>query len=63
MSKFHPGEIVELKGLKFRVAAMNYEGKLILTPAHVKESITDMTMRLQSTRPVEPSDYDPKKKP
>ena len=61
MSKFHPNEIVELKGQQFRIVATNHEGKLILAPAHVKESITDMTMRLQSTRPVEPSDFDPKK--
>jgi len=62
MSTFRPGEIVELKGQKFRIAAMNFDGKLILHPAHIKESTTDMMVRLQSTRPVEPSDYDPKKK-
>ena len=61
MSEFYPGEIVTLKNKDFRIVATNHEGKLILVPSHVKESITDMTMRLQSTRPVEPSDFDPKK--
>lgn len=36
---------------------MNYQGKLILTPVHVKEGVSDMMMRLQSTRPVEPDDF------
>lgn len=54
MSKFYPGETVEVKGLSFRVAAMNHQGKLILTPVHVKEGMSDMIMRLQSTVPVEP---------
>ena len=59
MSKFHPGEIVEVKGLQFRVSAMNYQGKLILTPIHVKENISDMVMRLQSTVAIEPGETKP----
>lgn len=55
-SKFIPGEVVELKGVEFRVAATNHEGKLILTPVHIKESMTEMMMRLQSTRPVKLTD-------
>lgn len=50
---FRPGEIVELRGEKFKVVATNYEGKLILHPfyegSRAKESISDMTLRLQST--------------
>ncbi len=63
MSKFHPNEIVELKGERFRIAATNHEGKLILHPAPLKESTVDMMIRLQSTRPVEPDDLVPPKKP
>lgn len=49
MSKIKPGEIVTIKGQDFRIAAMNHQGKLILVPIHVKEGISDMVMRLQST--------------
>jgi len=61
MSKFRPNEIVELKGVRFRIAATNHEGKLILHPAVLKESTMDMMTRLQSTRPVEPADFPLKK--
>ena len=56
---FRPGEILELKGRRFQVAAINYDGKMILRPAYVKESTGDMMMRLQSTAPAkltEPQD-------
>jgi len=51
MNPFRPGEFVELRGQRYKIAATNYDGKLILHPAHVKESITDMAVRLQSTVP------------
>jgi len=54
MSNFRPGEVVELKGKLFKVAACNYEGKIILHPIGSKETISDMAMRLQSTVACEP---------
>lgn len=49
--QFRPGEILELRGQKFKIVATNYEGKLILHPYYEKqkESIGDMALRLQST--------------
>jgi len=50
MIPFRPGEFVELRGQKYKIAATNYDGKLILHPAGIaKESNMDMMMRLQST--------------
>ena len=50
MNPFRPGEFVELRGQKYKIAATNYDGKLILHPASItKESSEDMMMRLQST--------------
>lgn len=49
MKPFRPGEIVELRGQEYKVAATNYEGKLILHPLQMKESAMDMMVRLQST--------------
>lgn len=46
-----PGEEFELRGRRYRVAATNYEGKLILHPVHTKETTADMMVRLQSTSP------------
>mgnify|MGYP001567906589 CR=1 FL=1 len=63
MHKFRPGQEVTIHEQKFRIAATNHEGKMILVPAAMKEGVGDMMMRLQSTRPVEPADFDPKKKP
>ena len=51
MNPFRPGEIVELRGQKYKIAATNYDGKLILHPAHVAETAVDMMTRLQSTVP------------
>lgn len=55
MKTFRPGQIVSVDGQQYKVMATNYEGKIILTPAHVKESISDMAVRLQSTVPNEES--------
>jgi hypothetical protein len=55
MKTFRPGEFVTLEGMRYKVMATNFEGKLILSPAHVKESIADMAVRLQSTVPNEES--------
>ena len=55
MKVFRPGEFVTLEGMRYKVMATNFEGKLILSPAHVKESISDMAVRLQSTVPNEES--------
>ena len=51
MKPFKPGEIVTLREQDFKIVATNYEGKLILHPVlgRQKESIADMTVRLQST--------------
>lgn len=46
---FRPGQEVELRGMKFKIAATNHEGKLILHPIGLKESAVDMMTRLQST--------------
>ena len=55
MNPFRPGEFVELRGQRYKIAATNYDGKLILHPASItKESSMDMMTRLQSTTP-EPS--------
>ena len=48
---FRPGEYVDVKGLRYQVAAVNFDGKMILRPAHIKESTMDMMVRLQSTEP------------
>lgn len=53
---FRPGEIVEVKGFRFQVAAINFDGKMILRPAHIPEDSADMMRRLQSTVPVKESD-------
>ena len=55
MKTFRPGEFVTLKGMRYKVMATNFEGKLILSPAHVRETATDMMTRLQSTVPNEES--------
>ena len=49
MSPFRPGEIVELRGQRFKIAATNHDGKLILHPIYMKETAMDMMVRLQST--------------
>lgn len=49
MALFRPGEIVEIRGQRFKVAATNFEGKLILHPLYHKETAVDMMTRLQST--------------
>ena len=49
MKPFRPGEIVTLRGQDYKIAATNFDGKLILHPLLMKESIGDMAMRLQST--------------
>lgn len=56
---FRPGELVEVKGLRFRIAAINYNGKMILTPAGIPEDNADMMTRLQSTTAVTESDTTP----
>ncbi len=48
-----PGEIVEIRGREYRVMATNHEGKLILNPRLSRESIVEMTYRLQSTEPAQ----------
>ena len=49
MSFFRPGEVVELRGQKYKIAATNFDGKLILHPILMKETAVDMMTRLQST--------------
>ena len=49
MKPFKPGEIVELRGQRYKIAATNYDGKLILHPILMKESTMDLMTRLQST--------------
>lgn len=49
MIPFRPGNIVELRGQQYKIAATNYDGKLILHPIHVRETAVDMMTRLQST--------------
>lgn len=49
MKPFRPGEIVELREHKYKIVATNHDGKLILAPIYVREGISDMAMRLQST--------------
>lgn len=46
-----PGEVVEVRGQRYKIVATNYEGKLILHPfvEKQKESDADMMLRLQST--------------
>ncbi len=51
MKPFRPGEVVQLRGQDYRIAATNFDGKLILHPLLMKESTTDMMVRLQSTVP------------
>lgn len=52
MKTYRPGEFVELDGQRYKIAATNYDGKLILHPASIaKESSMDMMIRLQSTVP------------
>lgn len=53
MKPFRPGEIVQLRGQDYKIAATNFNGKLILHPILMKESIMDMAVRLQSTVPDE----------
>ena len=55
MKTYRPGEFVVLDGQKYKVMATNYDGKIILSPAHVRETATDMMTRLQSTVPNEES--------
>lgn len=50
MEPFRPGNIVELRGQKYKIVATNFDGKLILAPVYIrKEDDRDMMMRLQST--------------
>ncbi len=49
MNPFRPGEIVNLRGQDYKIAATNFDGKLILHPLLMKETATDMMTRLQST--------------
>lgn len=53
--KIRPNDRIEIKGKTYRVAAMNYAGKLILHPvvSGEKESTMDMMRRLQSTEPLD----------
>lgn len=51
MKQFRPGEVVNLRGQDYKIAATNFDGKLILHPLLMKESIMDMAVRLQSTVP------------
>ena len=55
MKPFRPGEVVNLRGQDYRIAATNFDGKLILHPLLMKESSVDMMTRLQSTVPNEES--------
>ena len=55
MNPFRPGEFVELRGQRYKIAATNYDGKLILHPLLMKETSVDMMTRLQSTVPNEES--------
>ncbi len=55
MKPFRPGEIVTLRGQDYKIAATNFDGKLILHPLLMKESSMDMMTRLQSTVPNEES--------
>lgn len=49
MKPFRPGEIVTLRGQDYKIAATNFDGKLILHPLLMKESTMDLMTRLQST--------------
>ena len=55
MKPFRPGEIVSLRGQDYKIAATNFDGKLILHPLLMKESTMDLMTRLQSTVPNEES--------
>ncbi len=55
MKPFRPGEVVSLRGQDYKIAATNFDGKLILHPLLMKESSVDMMTRLQSTVPNEES--------
>lgn len=45
--------------ITMKVAAINFDGKLILHPLLLKETSGDMMVRLQSTIPVTESDTTP----
>ncbi len=49
MKPLRPGERVWIRDQEYKIVATNHEGKLILAPMGVKESSSDMMMRLQST--------------
>ena len=55
MKPFRPGEVVTLRGQDYKIAATNFDGKLILHPLLMKESTMDLMTRLQSTVPNEES--------